>query len=104
MSAAVRVLLGDDHKIVREGLKMVLADDSAIQVVAEAGCGLESGIRVMERFEEQAVRLDRASRVNQGAIFRFFMDFPPAELRGPWLEQWVDRSVGGCVVQPGCRS
>ena len=39
MSAAVRVLLGDDHKIVREGLKMVLADDPGLQVVAEAETG-----------------------------------------------------------------
>ncbi len=39
MSAAVRVLLGDDHKIVREGMKMVLADDPALQVVAEADTG-----------------------------------------------------------------
>ena len=39
MSAAVRVLLGDDHKIVREGLKMVLADDAGLQVVAEADTG-----------------------------------------------------------------
>ena len=39
MNAAVRVLLGDDHKIVREGLKMVLADDPALQVVAEADTG-----------------------------------------------------------------
>ena len=39
MSATVRVLLGDDHKIVREGLKMVLADDPHLQVVAEADTG-----------------------------------------------------------------
>jgi two-component system invasion response regulator UvrY len=39
MNATVRVLLGDDHKIVREGLKMVLADDPALQVVAEADTG-----------------------------------------------------------------
>ncbi len=35
----VRVLLGDDHRIVREGLKMVLADDPLLQVVAEADSG-----------------------------------------------------------------
>ena len=40
MNAAVRVLLGDDHKIVREGLKMVLADDAGLLVVAEADTGL----------------------------------------------------------------
>ena len=39
MNATVRVLLGDDHKIVREGLKMVLADDPLLQVVAEADSG-----------------------------------------------------------------
>lgn len=39
MSGSVRVLLGDDHKIVREGLKMVLADDPRVQVVAEADTG-----------------------------------------------------------------
>jgi DNA-binding NarL/FixJ family response regulator len=39
MNAAVRVLLGDDHKIVREGLKMVLADDPLLQIVAEADTG-----------------------------------------------------------------
>ena len=37
----VRVLLGDDHRIVREGLKMVLADDRRIQVVGEADTGPE---------------------------------------------------------------
>ena len=39
MNATVRVLLGDDHKIVREGLKMVLADDPGLLVVAEADSG-----------------------------------------------------------------
>ena len=39
MNATVRVLLGDDHKIVREGLKMVLADDAGLLVVAEADTG-----------------------------------------------------------------
>ena len=39
MKATVRMLLCDDHKIVREGLKMVLADDPGLQVVAEADSG-----------------------------------------------------------------
>ena len=39
MNATVRVLLGDDHKIVREGLMMVLADEPLLQVVAEADSG-----------------------------------------------------------------
>ena len=34
--ASIRVLLGDDHRIVREGLKQVLADAPEIEVCAEA--------------------------------------------------------------------
>lgn len=45
MTAVVRVVLADDHRIVREGLKMVLADDPGLQVVAEA----DSGPAVLER-------------------------------------------------------
>ena len=37
--ASIRVLLGDDHRIVREGLKQVLADGPEIEVVAEATDG-----------------------------------------------------------------
>jgi two-component system invasion response regulator UvrY len=39
MNPSVRLLLGDDHKIVREGLKMVLADDPSFQVIGEADTG-----------------------------------------------------------------
>jgi len=38
---AIRVLIGDDHRIVREGLKQVLADAPDVQVVAEAQTGPE---------------------------------------------------------------
>jgi two-component system, NarL family, invasion response regulator UvrY len=36
-----RVLIGDDHRIVREGIKQVLADADDVQVVAEAQSGQE---------------------------------------------------------------
>ncbi|MEZ5662461.1 MAG: response regulator transcription factor [Burkholderiaceae bacterium] len=39
--AAIRVLIADDHRIVREGLKQVLADAPEVQVVAEAQTGDE---------------------------------------------------------------
>ena len=40
-SKSIRVLLGDDHRIVREGLKQVLADAPDIEVCAEATTGPE---------------------------------------------------------------
>ena len=41
----LRILIGDDHRIVREGLKQVLADAPEIEVVAEA----ETGPDVLQR-------------------------------------------------------
>jgi len=41
MNSPIRVLLGDDHRIVREGLKQVLADAPDIEVRAEATDGLD---------------------------------------------------------------
>ncbi len=41
VSATLRVLIGDDHRIVREGLKQVLADAPDVRVVAEAQTGPE---------------------------------------------------------------
>jgi two-component system invasion response regulator UvrY len=41
MTAPIRVLLGDDHRIVREGVKQVLADAPDIEVCAEATNGQE---------------------------------------------------------------
>ncbi len=41
LTEAIRVLIGDDHRIVREGLKQILADAPDVQVVAEAQTGDE---------------------------------------------------------------
>jgi len=41
----VKILIGDDHRIVREGLKQVLADAPEIEVVAEA----ETGPDILQR-------------------------------------------------------
>lgn len=41
----IKVLIGDDHRIVREGLKQVLADAPDVTVIAEA----QSGLDVLER-------------------------------------------------------
>ncbi len=40
-SKTIRILIGDDHRIVREGLKQVLADAPEIEVCAEAATGAE---------------------------------------------------------------
>jgi two-component system, NarL family, invasion response regulator UvrY len=45
----IRVLLCDDHRIVREGLKQVLADDADVSVCAEASTGAEA-LALADRF------------------------------------------------------
>ena len=46
--ANVKILIGDDQRIVREGLKQVLADAPEIEVVAEA----ETGPAILQRVAE----------------------------------------------------
>lgn len=53
-----RVLIGDDHRIVREGLKQMLADAPDLQVVAEAQTGTEVLARVRALCAEGGPGLD----------------------------------------------
>ena len=41
LAPSIRVLIGDDHRIVREGLKQILADAPDMRVAGEAQTGLE---------------------------------------------------------------
>ena len=47
MIKTLKILIGDDHRIVREGLKQVLADAPEVEVVAEA----ETGPAILQRVE-----------------------------------------------------
>jgi two-component system, NarL family, invasion response regulator UvrY len=47
MHSKIHLLLGDDHRIVREGIKQVLADASEVEVMAEA----TTGPQVLEKVE-----------------------------------------------------
>jgi DNA-binding NarL/FixJ family response regulator len=38
----IRVLIADDHSVVRQGLRMFLSSDSELEIVAEAGDGAEA--------------------------------------------------------------
>ena len=61
--ATIHILIGDDHRIVREGIKQVLADAPDIQVVAEADTGpaiLASVDALQGSLGLQAVLLDIA--------------------------------------------
>ena len=108
---SIRVLLGDDHRIVREGLKQVLADAPEVQVVAEAASSLSDwgmkGIATDGMPKKQAfLSPTRRFQRGFGAIFCFYPAFrrntamrlrfqarqtsvhSPETLRRPRSENW----------------
>ncbi|WP_436531608.1 response regulator [Actinoplanes sp. HUAS TT8] len=57
MTATVRVLLADDHALVRTALRMVLADTTDIEVAGEAGTGAEA-VRLAGALRPDVVVMD----------------------------------------------
>ena len=54
-----RVIIVDDHKIVREGLRRLLDDDGGFEVVGEAGNGRD-GVQLAKRVKPDVVIMDVA--------------------------------------------
>ena len=57
INSSIRVLLVDDHAIVREGLRMLLSEESDIEVVGEAGDGAES-VKLAARLQPHVILMD----------------------------------------------
>jgi len=51
----IRVLIADDHTIVREGLKQILADNPSIEVTGEASSGIEVIKKINEKYFDVVV-------------------------------------------------
>ncbi len=59
MARPIKVLLVDDHHLVRAGLRKLLEDDDSLLVVGEGGSGLE-GISLAEELQPDVVVMDMA--------------------------------------------
>src|SRR5262249_50303428 len=57
MMATIRILLADDHALVRAGFRALLQNIAGFQVVAEAGDGPEA-LRLIETHQPDVVLLD----------------------------------------------
>ena len=57
MNAPIRVLIVDDHEIVREGLRMLFRDEPDVEVVAEARSG-EEAIEAATTYKPDVVLMD----------------------------------------------
>ncbi len=59
MSERIRVLLADDHSLVRKGFRRMLEDDPALEVVGEAANGPQA-VEAAERLQPQVIVMDLA--------------------------------------------
>src|SRR5215472_1720887 len=57
MSNPIRIVIADDHPIVRKGLRQVIEEQPDFQVVAEAGDG-ETGLELIRQLQPHVAILD----------------------------------------------
>lgn len=55
--SAIRVMIADDHSLIREGLKQLLEFDGSIKVVGEAANGVEC-LNGLEKYDPEVLLLD----------------------------------------------
>ena len=53
----IKIVLADDHQIIRDGLKMVLTQDSSIEIIGEASNGKQL-IELLDKIECDVLLLD----------------------------------------------
>ena len=73
----IRVLVADDHAVVRKGLQMILSTEPAIQLVGEAKDG-DSAVRQVKNLKPDVVVMDLMMPHKDGvqAITEIKRDYP----------------------------
>ena len=77
----IRVILADDHPVVRDGLVAIVNQQSDMQVVAEAGDG-EEAIRLFEQHMPDVMVLDLRMPKRDGvAVVQYLLEkYPKARI------------------------
>jgi DNA-binding NarL/FixJ family response regulator len=77
----IRILLADDHSVVRQGLRMFLALDPELEVVGEAANGAEA-LQLAHQLQPDVVLMDLLMPVMDGitAIGRLRAELPDTEV------------------------
>jgi DNA-binding NarL/FixJ family response regulator len=59
MARKIRVLIADDHAVIREGLRVLLSTDPGVEVAGEAGNG-DAAVKLARRLHPDVVVMDVA--------------------------------------------
>jgi DNA-binding NarL/FixJ family response regulator len=65
MAKHIKVLIAEDHDVVREGLKILIAADSEMEVAGEASSG-EAAVRLAKKLQPDVVLMDLAMPKGNG--------------------------------------
>ncbi len=57
MEKEIRIVMADDHPIVRQGLRQIIETDRAVKIIAEAGDG-ETALELIEKHQPNVAVLD----------------------------------------------
>jgi signal transduction histidine kinase/ActR/RegA family two-component response regulator len=98
----IRVLLVDDHAIVRQGLSMLLAREDGIAVIGEAADG-EAALRSVRLLRPHVVVMDVAMPVMDGitATRQISVEFPEVRIIG--LSMYEEEDRADAMLQAGAR-
>jgi two-component system response regulator NreC len=97
---AIRVLLADDHKIVRDGLKSLLEKDNELKVVGEAANG-QVAVELCRELSPDVVVMDIGMPVMNGieATEKIIADHPQSKVVG--LSMHSDRRFVASMLEAG---
>lgn len=107
MEKKIRVLLVDDHSLVRRGFRRMLEDEPDIEVVGEAGDGEES-VRLAKQLHPQVIVMDCALPGMNGlqATRAIIEDSPETAIlmlsmhsENTWVRQAIEAGAKGYVLK-----
>jgi two-component system NarL family response regulator len=98
----IRIMLVDDHTMVREALRVVLEQDSSMKIVAEAGDG-EAALRLARECSPDVVVMDIALPGQSGieTTRRLLARYPDIKVLA--LSTYLDRRIVQQMLDVGAR-